>query len=372
MMKCFSMPADFREETIDAYARLNEVYEDSRVINTYGSISVGDYFGTGRNISSLPKADFSRLVDYVRHSLEHRMGFSYALNASYMQNREFTEEGVVRIKRFLRNLHEAGVRELIIAMPPMIEIARSTGLDFKIKASVIAQIVNANKAILFKEFGVDQIVVDESTNRNFGVLKRIRSAFGENVQIIANVICHQDCHYRMFHYNQNSGDATDVSNEVSRGYYLSRCVLRMYADVTNLFKCSWIRPEDLHHYTDIGIHHFKIQGRHNVMQGDPVRAVECYMKGRYDGDLKDLLFLFAPSDIVKLSLDNRKLDGFLKPFVEDEDFCRRDCTACDYCESFARKCFDVDAAKKVAAAATQFIKQNDKFTQLICSTHARE
>lgn len=364
-MKYFNVPADFRTETIDAFDRLNHLYPDSRVIETYGNITLGEYLNSGRSIEQLPQVDWFDFQHYVEYSRSRDIEFNYTINAPHMQNREFTEEGVKSIKEFLSKLYEAGVRTLILSLPSLMEIVRSTGYDFKIKASVICQITNANKAMFYKNLGVERIVVDESVNRDFRTLRMIRDAFGDKVEVIANTICHRDCTYRMFHYNQLSQDSIKVASESSNNYYPHRCMLRRYENIGNLLKLSWIRPEDLHYYTSIGIEYFKLQGRQAILKGDIVRAVECYFKESYQGDLIELLDIFAPHNTFNVKVDNQKLAGFLKPFFEKDGFCRSYCSTCNYCESFARKCIDFDVAEKVILLAREFYHQYDQFSNML-------
>jgi hypothetical protein len=78
-----------------------------------------------------------------------------------------------------------------------------------------------------------------------------------------------------------------------------------------------------------------------------------------------LLFLFAPSSAFQLSVDNRLLDEFLAPFVEKPGFCRRDCTGCDYCETYARKCFSSEAVATITAAARETLRAKDPLRRLI-------
>ena len=90
-------------------------------------------------------------------------------------------------------------------------------------------------------------------------------------------------------------------------------MLRRAQAAEEWLKLCWIRPEDIPLYNQAGIHYFKLQGRHTVQKGDPVRAVECYFAQRYDGNLIDLLELFGCPYEFKPALDNRSLDGFLIP-----------------------------------------------------------
>lgn len=365
-MKYFSLPADFKKETIDAYDRLNNDYEDSKVIDTYGNITIGNYFSSGRLNRQQIKVDLFDLEDYIKYSRQRNIEFTYTINSPYLQNREFTGKGLKEIDTFLGRLYDAGVQWLVITLPSLIELVKWSKYDFKIKASTICQIINANKAMAYKDMGVDKIVVDESINRNFSTLKRIREAFGDQMEVIINQVCDLNCIYRMFHYNMISGESEGAANDVSINYYEHRCVLQQYKSIDHLLKLSWIRPEDLKYYSSIGIHHFKLQGRHTFIRGgDPVRTLKCYFKESFDGNLLDLLTMFAPLNNFNVFVDNKKLDGFIKPFYEIENFCTNDCTKCNYCESYARKSIDYKKTKEVMRLARKFYEDYDQYKRMI-------
>ncbi|MGD2087719.1 MAG: U32 family peptidase [Candidatus Aminicenantes bacterium] len=366
-MKYFSMPADFNKETIDKYQKLNRLYDDSRVIETYGNITVGNIFGSGRSVELLPAIDMEELQGFVAYSKSRGIDFNYTLNASHLQNKEFTRKGILEIMAFLGSLYQAGIRSLTVTLPSLMEIVQASKYDFKIKASVICQITNANRALTYKNLGMERIVTDESLNKNFKELKRVIDTFGNNVEIIVNSICYKNCTHRMFHYNQISTDSVEVVSDASANYYSHRCLLRRHENVGNLLKLTWIRPEDLHYYTGIGIRYFKFQGRQTVVKGDPARAVECYFKESYDGDLMELIDLFNPTSHFRVSIDNKCLDGYLEPFFQKEDFCSNDCRSCNYCESFARKCLDAKKVEEIHADANDFFHQYDPFKQLLDS-----
>lgn len=360
-MKYFCMPADFKRETLDAYAEINRNNTDAIVFETYGNITVKNQFGSGRNTNDLPAIDMGKLREYVAHSQKLGIDFNYTINTPYMNNREFTAEGVATFRAFLSELYDAGVRSLTLALPGLMEIATAMEPGFAIRASVICNINSANKAMEFKRLGAERIVVDESITRDFKALRNIVSAFGDKVEIIANSVCQQDCAYRIFHYNQIAGDSIEPTEGVSCTFYRHRCALRTHKEPETLLKAAWIRPEDLKYYTEIGIEYFKLQGRQAVVSGDPVRAVQAYINEAYDGDLAELLFMFSPTKQLQVQLDNRRLDGFIKPFAEDDNFCARNCTQHSYCRRFTSKVLDGTGAEQVFAGGCQFLEQNDPF-----------
>ncbi|MCU0286589.1 MAG: U32 family peptidase [Acidobacteria bacterium] len=358
-MKYFSMPADFKKETIAEYNKLNREYEDSCIIETYGNITIGNELESGRPVDILPQVDLAGLRAYIEYSQQNGIDFNYTINASYINNREFTPGGIEVIYSFLGKLHEAGVRALTITLPSLIKLVKQFPYDFSIKGSTICQANNVNKALELKRMGLERIVVDESINRKFNILKRIRDAFGEKVEIIVNSICHMDCSYRMFHYNQIAGDSVKVSSGCSNSYYPHQCLIRRYENSANLLKLTWVRPEDIKYYTAIGIHYFKLQGRPRVMKGNPVRAVESYFKEHYEGDLFDLLNLFAPVSSFNFAVDNKKMDGYIKHFYEHRDFCRNDCLACRFCQSFAKDKIDSVKLEEVHRLAEAYFREFD-------------
>ncbi len=358
-MKYYSLPADFKKETIDAYHRLNQEYPDTRVLETYGNITIGNPLESGRPVDILPAVDLTGLQRYVEYSGEKGIDFNYTINASYMGNKEFTEEGITSIYHFLGDLYDAGIRSLTVTLPSLIEIITWLPYDFRIKGSTIYHITNVNKALELKRMGVERMVVDESLNRDFLTLKRLREAVGEGIEIIVNSICHKDCSYRLFHYNQIAGDSVEVSSGCSNSYYPHKCLVRRYRNSSNLLKLTWVRPEDIKYYTAIGIQYFKLQGRPRVLKGDPVRAVEAYFKEDYDGDLFELLNMFAPVSSFTVPVDNKKLEGYIKHFYDKPGFCRRDCSTCRFCESFAKKCIDAGKLAEVFQLARDYYSQSD-------------
>lgn len=368
-MKYFSVPADFKTATIDRFVELHQKYPDARVLETYGQVTIGNVFGSGRSADCLPTVDITTLKEYIDYAKSKGVDFSYTVNASCMGNIEFTARGVEGIEQFLGELYAAGVQNLTIALPSLIELVQKCKYPFKIKGSTICQITNANKAQVFKRFGLERIVVDESINREIETLKRIRNLFGEKVELIVNAVCLKNCTNRMFHYNQMSHDSM-VQEEQITTYYSHRCMVRRCEDVSNLLKISWIRPEDLKYYTAIGINYFKIQGRQAVLKGDLIKTLEHYFQESFAGNLMDLIDLFSSSNSFIAYLDNQKLDGFLQPFVENKNFCIDDCSNCGYCAAFAKKSVDYEKTLVINERANKFYQDFDQFNQLMEKAHA--
>lgn len=364
-MRTFSVPADFRTSTIDAYCELGYRYKNARVTETYGQATVGVMRNSGRNPRAIPPVGLDDLERYVAYSAENGIDFNYTFNASCLGNAEFTEKGIGRVNRFLGRLWDIGIRHLTVTLPPLMAIVRDSGYPFKVKISTICQINCASKAAFYKAQGFDRLVIDEDITRDFRRISQICEAFGEGVEMIANSLCLRSCPYKMFHYNYESHYS--FARQDIRTFYELRCRAQKAANWTSALRVNWIRPEDLDLYEAVGVHNFKIQGRDSVIHGEPVRAVEAYMKGSYDGNLCDLLSLFdarKTGSQYHPRVDNRKLDGFIARFHDDPDSCTEDCDACGYCESFAKASIDrdaMDAMCRETLAASEALEPYEAF-----------
>ncbi len=335
-MKYFCMPADFKNETIDAYDEINNKYEDSKIIETFGQLAPDTTFGSCRSPASLPSIDMKKLEAYVRYGSEKGIDFNYVINATCMSNEELTKQGCKKIEDFLKSLEDIGIGWVTISLPPLMEIAKYAAPKLKIKASTVSQINSPLKAKFYDELGIKRLVLDEDIYRQFDTLENIRKAYSGDLEVIVNSFCVNDCPFKMFHYNSFSHSHT---NRDEHAYFSSRCHY-MHIGGENFLKLNWIRPEDLHYYSERGINYFKLQGRTNVYSGNPAKAVTHYIDEHYDGDLISLLELFStdkPLTVAGCKIDNQKLDGFFDSFVNDPAFCTKLCEECGYCKAFAEK-----------------------------------
>ncbi len=362
-MKFFSMPADFKTKTIDGYDELNREYKDSRIVETYGQLTVGSVVNSGRAIGMISNVDYTTLETYVDYSRRKGIEFSYTLNPSCMGNVEFSPGGIARLKGFLGNLINIGITSFTLTSPALIELVRSMDLKLKLKASAICEIMTPDKALFYKELGMERIVVDPDITRDFNKLKQIVGVFGDHVELIVNNVCYKNCAYKMFHYNHEAHDTPGNTYQTIHDYYYHRCHMQKAKDLKNVIRLNWVRPEDLEYYRQVGIDYFKIQGRQNVEKGDPLKAVEAYMKESYQGNLFDLITLFAPYTTFQPYIDNQKLQGFVEKFFDDPQFCKNTCATCKYCEGYARKSMKVDEVEELNREATAYFEEIDSYKQ---------
>lgn len=364
-MKYFSVPADFKLETIDRLHELNAAHMNAKLIETYGQATSIGLVNSGRVTDALPKVELKDFEKYVMYSESKGIRFNYTLNPACMGNAEFSKEGIREIIKLLKTLHGIGVDSLTLTSPQLIELVKSTGMDFRIKASAICEITSPSKSLFYKKMNVDRIVVDPDITRDFNCLSRITEIFGTGVEIIVNNLCYKNCAYKMFHYNHEAHCIPQNISQDIKDYYFNRCSIQKAGGVKNTIRLNWIRPEDLKYYIDIGIFHFKIQGRQNILQGDIIKTLKHYFSEEYDGNLLDLITIFAPYNSFQPYMDNKKLEGFVKKFYENTDFCKDMCDSCGYCESYARKCMEAVQVEELNAKAISFFNNIDGYTEVL-------
>lgn len=360
MIKFFSIPADFSLDNLHKIHDLNQKYEDSFVDELYGQITDAPILESGRVTSTIPQVTFKELEQYVKECNKYKIKFNYTLNPSCMGNFEFTNIGIKTIIGFIKKLREIGIVDITVTIPALMELIQSVSKDFKIKASAICEIINPTKAIFYQNIGVDKIVLDPDITRNFGVLKNIRKVFKGKIEIIANNVCLKNCPYKKFHYNHDS-HCIEKDPNIILDYYTNRCSLQKASNFENPIKLNWIRPEDLSFYTDIGIQYFKIQGRQNIIKGDIIRTLEAYMSMNYEGNLFDLITIFAQYNSFQVYIDNKKLKGFLRPFATGKLTCEDICEECRYCYNYMSRSTFIDDAKIKNENCQKFFQDYDKY-----------
>jgi hypothetical protein len=327
---------------------------------------------SGRVIEGLPGVDFQELEAYVSYAKNYNIEFNYTLNPACMGNYEFSPQGVKEIKQLLRNLYNIGIEALTITMPSLFELVNSMAMKFRTKASAICEIMSPDKALFYQELGAERVVVDPDITRDFSRLKSICDIFSGEVEIIINNVCYKNCAYKMFHYNHEAHSTPENQNQTINDYYFHRCAMQKAKELKNIIRLNWIRPEDLKYYIETGVTVFKIQGRQNILTGNPVKAVEAYIKEDFHGNLYDLITIFAPYTAFQPYIHNKKLDGFIKTFFDNPGFCKNICTNCNYCESFAKKSLDLEQAENLNQQALSYFEGVDAYIQICNETTSKE
>jgi collagenase-like PrtC family protease len=398
-------------------SKLLEALENYPVDGIYGALD-RTVIGGGRPTYALPAVTKKEAEEHVEQA--HSMGikFDYIMNAPCLNLMEFDKETHREIIGHLEWINNIGVDCVTVTIPYLIELIKEQFPALKVKVSVHTHINSVQRAKFFEMLGADKFTPDYSLNRDFNLLEKIKKATKCDMSLILNDACLYQCPFRYYHSNCE-GHASQTINPMDYyiNYSLIRCTLIRFSNPTEMIKCPWIRPEDLHLYEDIGIDYFKISGR---SKSTPwiLRAVEAYSSRKYNGNLFDILncmesevvrdnkqhlfeFLrgFVPRlprhplklmllvaskmpfksyknfiemtsnmpsktckslltvyfNATKAWIDNSNLDGFINFFKNHN--CAQLCGECDYCEKWAEKVVRVDeeAANRYTSALGELL-----------------
>jgi collagenase-like PrtC family protease len=347
----FSVPSDFTLESLKLFHKSNQTHPKHQISEVYGQVTECDFASSGRMGGSLPKVSFAELEDYIKQCNQYNINFNYTINPSCII---YTDSIINQIYEHAKRLYHIGVRSYTVTQPIIIEIIQSLSKDVNLKASAICEISSFKKATHYNKNAISRIVIDPDITKEFFKLRSICSEYASTTEIIINNMCVQDCPYKMFHYNHEAHSTGSTELKENR-YFYEKCTLQKSLELDTYIKLNWIRPEDLHHYTALGIRYFKLQGR-NHPAGDKVyKAINSYIQESFDGNLLDLLTLWNPYNLFQPYIDNKKLNGYLEPFINRDNFCSGKCDVCQHCMSYAKKAIDLSEYAETASYAQQSV-----------------
>jgi collagenase-like PrtC family protease len=355
----------------------NSILEKTKgfAIKEFFGKSAVDYFGGGRPSLYIPSLTNTSLAKHIAlmHQYGHR--FNYLLNASCMDNAEFTRPGQRRMHKFLDWLIKIKIDAVTVSIPYLVPWIKHNYPNLKVKASVIADINSLSKAKYWEDLGVDSMVLGLDCNRDFPLLRSIRSNVKCGIALIVNLACLKSCALSPYHYVLGS-HASQSKHKIKHffiDYCMFFCTWLRLKDPSQIIRSGWIRPEDLHLYEEIGIHSFKIVGR--VLTTEKIAEItKAYTDRRYDGNIlslfapfsgeakftfekfiRGLKYMLRPSNVRMsflkkvfdlsnkklIAVDNRSLDGFLERIINTN--CRLvNCDTCGYCRSISDKVIQID------------------------------
>jgi len=357
----------------------------------YGKVTE-DFVGGGRESFFLPDVNKKRVESFVGKAHKQGIAFNYLLNAPCLGNTEYTRKGQKEIRKILDWVSEIGCDSVTVAHIFLLKIVKEKYPNLTVTVSSALLADSIQKLKFWEEEGADNIVIfGAGFIREFAKLKAMREAVTCDLTLIANTFCMQDCPIAVTHGNvvAHGSQRGKRKNTLPIDYPMLFCIKHRLQEPVNLIRANWIRPEDLHHYEDIGYTNFKLVER-NTPTPLLARRVRAYAERRFDGNFFDLIlpfnyaeedykenfsqihtrkraikYFFHPRKInlfrfrkfMKLSekmgllhtssnkknlyLDNRKLDGFIDKFLKVSCI-NTDCDKCGYCKRVAKSTIEID------------------------------
>ncbi|MHA1755512.1 MAG: U32 family peptidase [Promethearchaeota archaeon] len=339
-MILYTIGTSFDQSLLDFFDDLNQKYSECKIIEMYGSLQ-NDPIGTSRERWRLPNLSFKNLENYIRKANKYNIKFNYTFN-NVLVDPVFLFKNEKQILNFVKRLIDIGTDSITIAHPLLMKFVKKHFPNFKIFVSTITNTRTIQEARYFDGLGVSRIILSLFINRNFRMLKNIRESVKCDLECMTNEFCIINCPNRIWHYivqsglNRESLKKNEYDNIPFCRYPYNDCFRYMVRDIVHIVYNPWIRPEDIKYYKQIGISHFKIVGRTWPTEQIKI-VVEAYMKQHFDGNLLDLgpFYWKGKSIFSHMRIDNRKMDGFIDYFINNEYRCDTDCNiSCFYCKKW--------------------------------------
>ena len=311
----------------------------SEIVSDYVKSISEVYFPWVGIASGRPILDGGTESDEVRQTLEYdlkeirKMGvkLDLLLNGNCYGDGAVSREFERQIIELLAHLDSIGCMPEIVTTTSFF-IARTVKKHFKrteVRASVNMKLYSTVALSHASEY-FDSFYIGRDIQRNIEAIRSFRTwcdKNGKRIGMLANSGCLRFCPSQTFHDNlvAHSDGANRLDNVSDWNPHLCH---NLYADAKNyahVLKSTWIRPEDLHLYEGL-IDFVKLATRQH---SHPRRVIDAYTRGRYYGNLLELLepgfaYLFHPYYI-----DNR---SFPAEWGIEQTKCNGECDACGFCD----------------------------------------
>jgi collagenase-like PrtC family protease len=258
----FDVPILFSQSYINGLEKLLNREKDT-IKSVYGSARFGR-IGQARFSKKIPELKTNELQDYVSKINKLNIKFHYTLNSPWTNLKERNKKHKTQIINELRTLIDIGIDAFIVANPYLISLIQEEFPKIEIIASINLQTTTAYKFKSLLDYGCSSVVLDRPVNRNIAFLKKINNN-AEKFSLLVNSTCLFDCPLQQYHANENgyfsSENIKNIENIENKEYCMSYCLPLIEKHPENILKSTWIRPEDIYKYEEIGVKNFKIQGR---------------------------------------------------------------------------------------------------------------
>ncbi|MDD4895122.1 MAG: U32 family peptidase, partial [Candidatus Omnitrophica bacterium] len=198
----FSVPHNWQS---DLLPRMNT----AGVEQVYAKLA-RDFVGGGRASYMLPHVTKSKAAKRISQARQRGISFNYLLNSNCLGNREWTAKGQRSLVALLDWLIDIGVDSVTVSIPYLLELIKRRYPKLKVGVSTQAGVDTIKRAKYWEGLGADRITLAEiSVNRNFPLLRLIRSAVKCELQLIANLDCLSSCPFWAYHAALNSHGSQD-------------------------------------------------------------------------------------------------------------------------------------------------------------------
>ncbi len=316
--------------------------------------------GHGRASFILPDIDEEHFKSHIALIHRNNMKFLYVMNSAVLNGNEYSPEFNKNIENEIEKLVSYGVDGFIVALPFLIGKIRNEYPDLEISASSFARISTMREIEEYRNLGVNTIILNEDTSRDFKFLEKVNNYVKDNdmdMEVITDNSCLFGCPYRRTHDVVSSLSSKTDDRKFWFEYPLLFCATDVYNDPKNIIKMRWIRPEDTKLYEDIGIDRFKLASRTKNTNWI-LRSIKAYSDRSYNGNLLDILSypqgnavpkamekISGPenyNELRKVYIDNTKFPEKWLNFFKHNDCNSMSCESCGYCDKIAAQTMSIN------------------------------
>jgi collagenase-like PrtC family protease len=343
------IPHNWDLELLDKLGDLNKE-DDTRfpVLEVYASDRYS-VTGSGRGGTTLAKREHDYKT-YIDRAHQNGIKFIFLWNAISMGGEEWNPRTQKRLFSQARELVDAGVDCITVAIPLLALKLKTWFPDLEISCSVNNKIDSVEKARqLINHFNVDRLIMDNRCSRNFSLIRAMHREFSIPLTVLVNESCLPDCILQAHHQEYLATVSRDRDITINPPDLChALCGIVKLSNPLYTLKAPWIRPEDVCYLTGAGVSYVKLAGRTQSSEWI-LKLARAYAKGKFKGDIWQLIEksgLTSPEWSVYLSkklepchykVENELLDGFISPFVNGTVPCvqtNTGCGDCTWCEQW--------------------------------------
>lgn len=260
-----------------------------------------------------------------------RMGIRLVLllNAACYGDDALSEALSQRVQATVGHLLEKfGLASVTTTSPFLARVVKKTFPNLEVRASVNLRIGTV-KGMQYLARWFDGFTLQREYNRDLeriATLKTWCNEHGKRLYFLANSGCLRECSSQAFHDNLVAHEAGIRTRRNVPQRFPSPC-WEFLAEKKNwvaFLQNTWVRPEDLWHYEAW----FDVAKLATRMHANPRRVVSAYARGRFHGNLLDLMEPGYAPLFHGYILDN---DRFPNDWFERTTTCDKACHRCDYC-----------------------------------------
>lgn len=300
---------------------------------------------------------------YIKKIHRRKMKFNYLLDGHCTGNKEYGWYGAQSMLDMIKWISDSGADGLTVVIPHLVQVVKKDYPHLKIGFGGSRVIYEMTRIKYYDRQGIDWIILHNTTNRNFKLLRVIRAAVKCDLWLVANTGCLLFCNFGYDHDNYLAHASNYTAKFVDTDYFNLHCDRTRLEKPEEFIKCPWIRPEDLSVYENLGYDKFMIYPNTSDTQ-QMLEVINAYKNRSYDGNLIGLLSAIGRkisqdkkgSFVRSLPfVDNRKLDGVLDFFIKTRIDCSRSlCSECRYCLNIAKQAVIFPDTKKRQSLIKQY------------------